>query len=336
MSKQKYNIKLKMETQDDVPTFMVKYKILDNPTALIKGGYFIIDICNYLSEIIENINRDEICSMLTGSKYETLEHFTKEIKKKQTKDYKRTKVKEENFVPKDEDGKVVKKISPYFYYCSNIKKEIKSEDMKNSLYFKNDRFNKNIFCAKKWESLKSNKVEYNKLIKKVDTINSKILTKIEKLKEESGYIRKPKKPKKNAYLLYKNDKAKSFEKYYNKNKDKLKHTRIIEFTKYTARRWKEETPEVKEQYQQKVNEKYEKDLVEYTKQLDLWEKYQNKKLLSNKKDESDEELDEVSDNEQSDSEEQSDNSTNDETNNTDENNENSDTESEHGSSSDSD
>merc|ERR1712086_241847 len=202
-------LKSKMNTQE-VPHFMVK--IINNPTITVKGGKFIIDICNYLSDIIEGKSQDDICNMITGNKYETMESFIKIIKSTQRKDNKKMQIKEAKFVATDDKGDVVKLMTNYKYFCDMIKSKISEEDRENTLYFYNDKFNMMKFVNSKWKEFKTSKKEFNKLKKNVDKQNVKIQKQIDEIKEKSGFINKPKKPRTNSYLLYKQDKKEEFDK----------------------------------------------------------------------------------------------------------------------------
>ena len=272
--KQSLKIKSNMENQE-VPHFMVK--IINNPTITVKGGKFTIDICNYLSDIIEGKSQDDICNMITGGKYETMESFIKIIKSTQRKDNKKMKIKEEKFVAKDESGTIIKLITNYKYYCDSIKSNISEEDRNNKVYFYNDKFNMMKFVNSKWKEFQKNRKEFSKLSKKVDKENDKIQKHIDEIKSKSGFVDKPKKPTKNSFLLYKYEKQEEFDKYYEKHKSKLQKIKMVEYTIYASQKWNKESDVVKLEYSEKVKAKYTKQMIEYSKKLDLWNTYQSKK-----------------------------------------------------------
>ena len=328
-------IKLKkMTTQEEVPHCMVK--IIDNPTLSLKGGRFVLELCVYLSEIIEGKSADEICNMITGSKYNTVDEFKKQIKLKQRKDNKKNKVKESKFVAKDDNGEVVNLTTNYKYYCKTIKENISEEDKKNDSYFKNDKFNIMKFINTKWNELKSNKKEFTKLQKKVEKINTKLQEKIDSLKKESGFVEKPKMPRKNAYLLYKKEKQEDFEKYYKKNKDKLERSKMLEYTAYSSKKWQKESKETKDSYAERDNERYEKEMVRYKKQLELWNKYQSKINSKGEEDDSDSDTDDNDEVDNSNDDSNNDDSNNDSSNNDSSNNDSSNNDSSNSDDSDSD
>ena len=287
---QSLKIKSKMENQE-VPHFMVK--IINNPTITVKGGKFTIDICNYLSDIIEGKSQDDICNMITGGKYATMESFIKIIKSVQRKDNKKKQTKEAKFVAKDNKGTVIKLITNYKYYCDSIKYAISEEDKKNEVYFYNDKFNMMKFVNFKWKDFQKDKKEFNKMKKKVCSINDKIQKQMNEIKSKSGFVDKPKKPRTNSYLLYKHDKKEEFDKYYEKNKSKLQKTKMLEYTIYASKKWNKESDVVKFEYLTKDKERYCKDLIVYNKQLELWNTYQRKIKKTEESEESDESEDDT-------------------------------------------
>ena len=305
-----YKLK-KMATDYEVPHCMVK--IIDNPTLQLKGGKFVLELCEYLSDIIEGKSSDDICSMITGNKFETVDLFKKQIKSKQRKDNKKNKKKDAQFVAKDEKGNIITLTSVYKYFCDITKQNISEEDKNNESYHKNSKFNLMVYLNSKWKDTKENKKVYKQLQKDVEKVNKKLQNKIDTLKKESGFIDKPKMPRKNAYLLYKKEKQEDFEKYYKKNKDKLTKSKMLEFTSFSSRKWKKETQETKDSFIKRDNKRYDKEMVIYKEKMTLWNKYQEK-ISSKKHNCSDTEDEESNDDESNDEQSNNQSSSNDDSN----------------------
>jgi len=153
------------------------------------------------------------------------------------------------------------------YFQKNYRDYLRDKDKDNTKYFKNGKFNIMSYINLKWQEIKdpSHKT-YQKLFKNATEENDKIMKEIERQKQTSGFIEKPKKS--SAYNLFIKIKSDEY-----KDKESFKKLDNMARIPYIAKQWEKLGESKKSKY---VNMADEHNKL-YTIQLKKWEEYNKKK-----------------------------------------------------------
>ena len=251
------------------------FDFISKPEKMKSCGEVFITMILRLEEIYDT-DRNELCKALVNYNFEDYQKFLKSQKRIANK---RTKAKENKFIPTDEKGIKLKKTNMRSEFMKEICKIRTKKDEKNKSYFKDAKFNNMTYINVEWVKFKEkgidyfkldqkgNKIKglYNKIHKRVEDVNSVFNKEFEKQKP-------PKKPNTrwSGYFIFADDFRKK-----NQDKPKYKEFRGIKFISIIGEKWKKLSSEQQEEY----NKKAKALNKENRKKLVIWEKeMENRKL----------------------------------------------------------
>ena len=253
-----------------------------NPQKMKPQGMTILSVFTAMSEKYD-ISIDDLTNNMISCDYEDYKTQTRKsidiVRKKDKKKDEKFQAYEVNsngdFVLDKKNKKIPLKhymnnnneLKIRIYFQKNYKDYLRDKDKDNTNYFKNGKFNSMSYINLKWQEIKdpSHKT-YQKLFKKATEENDKIMKEIERQKQTSGFIDKPKKS--SAYNLFIKIKSDEY-----KEKESFKKLDNMERIPYIAKQWEKLSESKKSKYVNMANEHNKL----YAVQLKKWEEYNKKK-----------------------------------------------------------